>query len=515
MYAAEVASRTPDRVALIMNDTGEQRTYREFEDAANQVAHLLRSYGLEPADRVAVFMTNSLQMLEVEGGAERTGLYYTLVNSHLTSAEASWIINDCRARVVFTTSTIAEAAHQLPALCPGVEHWVMVDADAAPFVDYAEEIGSQPVSHVPDERLGLPMHYSSGTTGRPKGILRPMPVADPREPIPLMKQAESVYSMRDGMVFLQPAPLYHGGPHSHLTASLRMGGTAIVMEKFDAETFLATVEKYGVTNTAVVPTMFSRLLQLPDDVRAKYDVSSLEAVVHGAAPCPPGVKHQMIDWFGPILIENYGTTEAIGATNVDSHEWLQRPGTVGRPIFGELLILDGEGNEVPARTIGQIWWRGSTNFEYMNDAEKTRSTRRDGGRTSTCGDIGYVDEDGYLFVTDRIAFTIISGGVNIYPKEIEDVLVMHPAVGDVAVIGVPNDDFGEEVKAVIQVRPGVTPGPELERALIAFCREQLAGFKCPKSVDFLEDLPRLASGKMAKGKLRALYTSEPSSTSKG
>lgn len=505
MYAAEIAARDPERIALIQAETGAQLTFGEFEASANRVAHLFRELGLVRKDRVAFFMENCFEMVEAQGGAERTGLYYTLVSSHLTAGEAAYIVNDCEARVVVTTRRMADVARELPDLCPAVEHWVMVDAADCPgFEDYAGLLAEQPASPVPDEQLGMPLSYSSGTTGRPKGVLRPMGDLKPSDPLPIMTVAPTVYHMREGMVFLMPAPLYHSGPHSQVTCSLRLGGTTVLMRRFDAEGFLQLVERYWATHTAVVPTMFNRLLGLPDEVRERYDTSSLEAVLHGAAPCSPAVKYRMIEWLGPILIEYYGTTESNGSATCTSAEWLAHPGTVGRPVFGEVAILDDGGNEVPTGSIGEIWFRGVTDFQYLHDEEKTLGVQRNGG-LSTCGDIGYVDAEGYLYLTDRVAFMIISGGVNVYPQETENVLVEHPAVRDVAVIGVPDDDLGEVAMAVVELTSAVSASAELAEELITFSRQRLSRPKCPRFVEFVGELPRLASGKVQKGALREQY----------
>jgi long-chain acyl-CoA synthetase len=307
------------------------------------------------------------------------------------------------------------------------------------------------------------------------------------------------------MIYLSPAPLYHSAPQGSVAAAVRLGSTSIIMEHFDAEQYLELVEKYRVTHSQVVPTMFSRLLKLPDDVRAAADVSSLECIIHAAAPCPVPVKEKMIEWFGPVIVEYYAATEGHGFTFCDSEEWLAHKGTVGRALVGELLILDDDNKECPVGTPGTIWFRGATNFEYFNDPEKTAESRDETGTMSTVGDVGYVDEDGWLFLTDRKTYMIISGGMNIYPQETENLLVTHPKVMDAAVIGVPNEDLGEEVKAVVQPAPGVEPGPELERELIGFCRDNLAHIKCPRSIDFEAELPRLPTGKLYKRLLRDRY----------
>ena len=505
MYAAEIAEREPGRLALVMGESGRALTFREFEDAANRMAQFLRAQGLRRGDRIAFFMENSLELVEVQGGAERTGLYYTLVNAQYTAAEAAYIINDCGARVVVTTARLTAAATKLPALCPAVERWLMVDPPEPiePFEPYAETLAGYPATHVEDESLGTTLSYSSGTTGRPKGVLRPLQNVHPVETTAMLAIAPRVYRMREGMVFLQPAPLTHSGPQSTISCSLRMGGTAIVMERFDAEGFLQLVERHRVTCSVVVPTMLARLLQLPDAIRGSYDVSSLEGIVHGAAPCPPSVKRKMIEWLGPIVFEYYGTTEGNGACTCSSEEWLAHPGTVGKAFFGEPLILDGDGNELPAGDIGRIWFRGATNFEYLHDDAKTAESRRDGGSTSTTGDIGFLDAEGYLFLTDRASFTIVAGGVNIYPQEIENVLMDHPAVKDVGVIGLPNDDFGEEVMAAVELLPPAQASDELAADLLTFCRQQLARFKVPRRIDFVGDLPRTPAGKLLKNELRS------------
>jgi long-chain acyl-CoA synthetase len=508
MYAADIAAEQPDRLALVMGGTESSLTFREFEDAANRFAQLVRAHGLARGDRVAFFLQNSLELMEVQGGAERTGLYYTLLNSQFKAPEAEYILNDSGARVVVTSHGLADVAAHLPTRCPRVERWLMVGRPEGfdPFESYEQAIAAYPAEPVADERLGLPLLYSSGTTGRPKGVLRPLPEGGPRDNTALLAMSPRVYRFRPGMVFLQPAPLYHGGPHSTLSAALRLGGTSVIMERFKPEAFLELVQRHRVTHSVVVPTHLARILQLPPAVRDAYDVSSLEAIVHGAAACPPIVKRETIAWLGPIVHEYYGTTEGIGATMASAEEWLERPGTVGRAFFGEPVILDPDGRELPPLTTGQIWFRGAINFEYLGDREKTDANRRESGTLSTTGDAGYLDEDGYLYLTDRVDFTIVAGGVNIYPQEIEDALLEHPKVADAAVFGVPNDDLGEEVKAVVEPSSGVPGGDELARELIDFCGERLARFKVPRSVHFVVELPRTPGGKVVKRQLREMYS---------
>jgi long-chain acyl-CoA synthetase len=484
------ARRTPDRPAVIMASSGAALGYGELEARANRLAHRLRRLGLRRGDHVALFMENNLRFAEVAAAASRSGLYYTPVNSHLTAGEAATIVDDSGSTLVFTTTARLDVAAEVAAHCPGVRQWYVVDGAApalARFGDYDAAVAAEPDHPIADEESGLALMYSSGTTGRPKGIARPLPVAHPEQRTDWARFGRALMRFRPGMAVLVPAPLYHAAPHAALASSLELGGTAVVMERFDPEAFLACVERLRITHVQVVPTMLTRLLKLPAEIRARYDLSSLEAVVHSAAPCPVTVKEAAIDWLGPIVHEYYGATESYGFTRCTAEEWLAHRGTVGRPVGGELLILDEAGHELGPGQIGEVWFRAPSTG------------------TATVGDVGWVDEDGYLYLTDRKTFMILSGGVNIYPREIEDVLVDHPAVADVAVIGIPDDDFGEQVKAIVVLEPGHPDGPDTEAALITHCRRSLAGFKCPRSVDFADSLPRLESGKLAKHLVRAPY----------
>jgi len=509
MYAARHARLDPARPAIVMAERDEVVTFGAFEAAANRAAHLFRQVGLQRLDHVALLMENRPELLECEAGAERTGLYYTPISTHLSVDEVAHIVNDSRAQVLITSAAMADVARQLPARCPAVRRWLIVGSATAacPYQRYDEAVADLSEEPVPDERLGTAMLYSSGTTGRPKGILRRLPDLPPDAELPKMELARRLFGMREGMVYLSPAPLYHAAPHSAVSTALRLGATSVVMERFDATRFLELIGRYQVTHTQVVPTMFVRLLQLPEPVRAAADLRSLECVVHAAAPCPIEVKERIIEWFGPILAEYYSSTEANGVTRCDTDEWLRHKGTVGRPILGDVVILDDDGRPCPPGVVGTIWFRGATNFEYFNDPAETAASRSADGDMSTVGDVGYVDEDGYLYLTDRKTMMIISGGVNIYPQEIENVLSTHPKVFDVAVIGVPNDEFGEEVKAIVQPVPAADPGPGLEQELMAFCRERISHLKCPRSIDFDDALPRLPTGKLAKRALRDRYWS--------
>jgi len=508
MYAAAHAEAHPDQPALIMATSGDQLTFAQFEANANRLAHFYRAAGLRRGDHVALLMENHLRFFETMSAAERTGLYYTCINSYLTPDEVAYIVDDCDARVFITSAKKADVAVAAAAHTPKVQRFLCVDAAEVigPFEPYDAVVAEFPTTHVPDEQLGAAMLYSSGTTGRPKGILRPLPEAHPGEALPVMNFITNfLFRFRPGMTYLSPAPIYHSAPQASVASALRIGATSVIMERFDPEQFLALIEQHRITHTQVVPTMFSRLLKLPDDVRTRADLSSLEVVIHAAAPCPVPVKQAMIDWLGPILIEYYGATEANGFTFNDSAQWLAHPGTVGAPILGQLLILDDDGHEVPTGENGTVWFEGATNFTYYHDDDKTAEGRDDSGQRSTVGDVGYVDEDGYLYLTDRKTYMIISGGVNIYPQEAENLLVTHPKVMDAAVIGVPNEDLGEEVKAVIQVVPGIEPGPELTQELLDFCAQHLSRQKIPRSIDYEDELPRLPTGKLYKRLLRDRY----------
>jgi long-chain acyl-CoA synthetase len=508
MYPGAHATARPDDPLYVFSPSGRVVTFAQFEAAANRLAQLFRQQGLKRGDHVAFFFENNVALLEAEGAAERTGLYYTCINSYLSADEVAYIVNDCEAKVVITSAYKRDVAVQLPDKCPNVERWLMADGAEAPYESYEDAVAAMPAEPVADEQLGAAMLYSSGTTGRPKGILRPLPDVHPGEPLPVMEFVKAMFRFGEGMRYLSPAPLYHSAPQASVSAATRLGATSVVMERFEPAHFLDLVAEHRITTTQMVPTMFSRLLKLPEDVRKSADVSSLEVVIHAAAPCPIPVKEQMIEWWGPILIEYYGATEANGFTFCDSAEWLAHRGTVGKAVLGQVVILDEEGKPCPTGTPGTVWFAGATNFEYFNDPEKTSESQAadEGGAVmSTVGDVGYLDEDGFLYLTDRKSYMIISGGVNIYPQETENLLITHPKVMDAAVLGVPNDDLGEEVKAVVQPMPGIEAGPELERELIAFCREHLAHYKCPKSVDFEDELPRLPTGKLYKRLLRDRY----------
>ncbi len=512
MYAGHRHAQHPDRAAYVMAGSGEKVTYAEYERRTNRLAHLLRAQGLKRLDHFAIYMENHVRFVECNGAGERAGLYYTCVNSYLTAEELAYVVNNSESQLLITSRAKLTVAQAALAQCPRVKRCLVVDgADAVRalgdprFEDFAEATARHPDTPIADEWLGTAMPYSSGTTGRPKGILRPLPESPPVQPLALFHILGELWHCRDDMRYLCPAPLYHAAPQAHVAQTIRHGGTAVIMEHFDPEACLALIEQHRITHIQLVPTMFSRMLKLPEDVRRRYDVSSLEAVVHAAAPCPVPVKEQMIDWWGPIIHEYYGATEGLGLTACNTEEWLAHKGTVGKVLFGELHVLDENGQPAPKGQPGELWFKPATPSVYFNDPERTQASRSADGTMTTVGDVGYLDDDGFLYLTDRSTFMIIRGGVNIYPQECENLLITHPQVADAAVFGVPNEDLGEEVKAVVQPMPGVKADEEFAQALIGFCRDHLAAMKCPRSIDFTERLPRLPTGKLYKKPLRDAY----------
>ncbi len=507
MYSGSHAASLADRPAFIMASTGEAVTYAELEARSNRLAHLLRAEGLERGDHYAVFMENNARFIECCGAGVRSGLYYTCINSFLTPDEVAYIINNSQSKILITSKQKRDVALKALEQCPDISLCLIADApgDGKQLVNLDEATAPYPNTPIPDESLGTAMLYSSGTTGRPKGILRPLPDLPPDGSTPYTSFIAGAWRMRDDMVYLSPAPLYHAAPHGGVSLTIRQGGTAVIMERFDPERFLELIEQYRVTHTQLVPTMFSRLLKLPESVRNKYDVSTLEIAIHAAAPCPIPVKERMIEWWGPVVYEYYGATEGLGFADCTTEEWLTHKGTVGRVRFGELTILDDNFQPCPTGTPGKLWFKTAEPFEYFNDPEKTAESRTPNGAMTTVGDIGYLDDDGYLYLTDRASFMIISGGVNVYPQEAENLLITHHKVADAAVFGVPNADLGEEVKAVVQLMPGEVGDAKIADDLIAFCKEHLASIKCPRSIDFEAELPRSATGKLYKRVLRDRY----------
>jgi long-chain acyl-CoA synthetase len=507
MYTGKHVRLRPLQPAFIMANSGETVTYAELEARNNRLAHLFRNHGMKRRDHYAIFMENNSRYLESCGAGERSGLYFTCVNSYLTGSELAYILNNSESRLLITSVAKLEIAREALSECPKVELCIVVDGpgESERIIGLQEATADLPTTPIPDESIGTAMLYSSGTTGRPKGILRPLPEQPPSQQMPLFDFLQKLWHYREGMIYLSPAPLYHSAPQAAVNLAIRNGATVIIMESFDPERYLELVQKWRVTHSQLVPTMFSRMLKLPEAIRQRYDLSSLEIAVHAAAPCPALVKDDIIKWWGPIIHEYYGATEGLGFTACDSAEWLAHRGTVGRVLFGELHILDEEMRDCPKGTPGTVWFKTASPFEYFNDPNKTSEARSADGSMSTVGDVGYVDDDGFLFLTDRATFMIISGGVNIYPQECENLLITHPKIADAAVFGVPNADLGEEVKAVVQPMPGVAPGPDLADELISFCSQALSRQKVPRSIDFEEELPRLPTGKLYKRLLRDRY----------
>jgi long-chain acyl-CoA synthetase len=504
MHPSIHAQSTPDKPALIMAGSGEMLTYRELEDRSNQAAQLFRSLGLRPGDHIAILCENQSRFYEICWGAQRSGLTYTAISTRLGTDEIAYIVNDCNARLLIVSAGLVKQAEAILELTPGVRQRLLIGADAPGHQRWEQALAAQPARRITDECAGGDMLYSSGTTGRPKGVFSPPDSSAIDASTPLIEMNRKAYGVDPETRYLSPAPLYHAAPLRFTMTVMRLGGTVVVMEHFDAEQYLELVQKYRITHSQLVPTMFVRMLKLPPEVRTSYDVSSLRCAIHAAAPCPIPIKEQMIDWWGPILWEYYAGTEGNGMTLVNSQDWLAHRGTVGRAVVGELKISDEQGNELPPGEPGTVYFAGGKAFQYHNDPVKTAESRNARG-WSTLGDVGYVDEGGFLYLTDRKAYMIISGGVNIYPQESENVLITHPKVADVAVFGVPNEDFGEEVKAVVQPRDMRDAGPELEAELIEFCRSQLSPIKCPRSVDFEAELPRHPTGKLYKRLLKDRY----------
>jgi len=509
MHLGAVAGRAPDRPAIVMGATGESVTFRELDERSNRLAHLLRSRGLEHGGGIVILVENHLRFLEACWAAQRSGLYFTTVNTHLTADEAGYIVDDCDATVLVSSARLAPVATALGERAPKLHTRLMLDTDDGRelpegWEPYEPAIADQPATPLDDEAEGDFMLYSSGTTGRPKGIRRPLPLTPMGEGLPGATPLLRALGGCDGGVYLSPAPLYHSAPMAWSMAAHRVGMTAVVMERFDPVDALALIEREHVTHSQWVPTMFVRMLKLPKGERSGFDLSSHQAAIHAAAPCPVEMKRQMIEWWGPIISEYYSATEGMGATFIASEEWLAHPGSVGKAIVGTPHILDDDGRELPTGAVGTVWFDGGQPFEYHGDADKTAAARRDDGY-ATVGDVGYLDDEGYLYLTDRKTFMIISGGVNIYPQETENLLVTHPKVMDVAVIGVPHAELGEEVKAVVQPLDWGDAGPDLEAELIAFCQERISRQKCPRSVDFEHALPRLDTGKLYKRTLRDRY----------
>jgi long-chain acyl-CoA synthetase len=492
------AERAPERAAVIA-PSGDL-TYGELDRHANQLVRALRGAGLTAGDGVALLCPNRAEFVVVWAATQRAGFRLTAVNWHLTADEAGYIVADCEAKAFIADSALRGLAEGAVASVGAAPLCLAIGDDIDGFEPWTATLAAQSTAPIDDPQLGTSMLYTSGTTGRPKGVARP---ADPDALV--LGLAPYGYD-GDRHAHLCTGPLYHAAPFTiSLTTALTAGVPLVVMPSWDAEECLRLIAEHRVSHTHMVPTMFHRLLALPPDVRERYDVSSMLAIVHGAAPCPVPVKRAIIEWFGPIVFEYYAATEGAG-TLVDSHTWLAKPGTVGKPVpLDHVRIGDDDANPLPANEVGLVWLKRSANspFEYFKDPDKTAGSYR--GEYYTLGDMGYLDDDGYLFLTDRTANLIISGGVNIYPAEVDAVLLEHPAVGDAATIGVPDEEWGETVLAVVEPQAGTTPDDALARELMEFCRDRLAHFKCPRAVAFVDELPRQDNGKIYKRRLREAY----------
>lgn len=506
MYPGTHALHAPDRPAVIAAETGRTLTYRELDDASAALARVLHDAGLRRGDVVALLSDNAPEALVVFWATHRSGMYVTAINHHLTPNEASYIARDCGARALIASAALTDLAQ-------AVRQQTTIDLRLAfggqiagfnSFEDALEMAGPR----LDTQLCGAVMLYSSGTTGFPKGIRPPLPDRHVDQPgDPMVEIASKLYGINATDVYYSPAPIYHAAPLRWCGMVHSLGGTVVLANRFDAAKTLEYIERYQITATQMVPTMFIRLLKLDLSTRQAHDLSSLRTVIHAAAPCPIDVKQAMIDWLGPIIYEYYASTEVHGKTFIDSTDWTAHPGSVGRAVLGVLHICDDTGQELPAGTVGAVYFeRDRLPFEYHNDPDKTAAAQHPfHPMWTTVGDLGYVDNEGYLYLADRKSFMIISGGVNIYPQEVENVLALHPAVYDVAVIGIPDPEMGEQVKAVVQPPIGVDGSQQLAHELIDYTRTRIAHYKCPRSVDFVNNLPRTPTGKLLKGDLRRRY----------
>ncbi|MBS9376065.1 acyl-CoA synthetase [Rhodococcus sp. B50] len=508
MYPGVYAATTPTKPAVIMAPTGETVTYEELEHRSAQIAHYFRSLGLRRGDHIALVSTNEARIFDIYWAAMRSGLFITVVNTHLTAAEVAYIVDDCNADLLIVSASLADLAtdERLIRETPRVRHRVVFGGTATGHTPLDEVVCGMPTTAPADQPRGADMLYSSGTTGRPKGIVPILPDRQVHEPgDTLTALAAGRWAIDADSVYLSPAPLYHAAPLRTCAAVQALGGTVVVMDRFDAETALRNIQDFKVTHSQWVPTMFVRMLKLPNEMRLSYDVSSMQVAIHAAAPCPIQVKQSMIDWWGPILVEYYSSTEMNGMTLITSEEWLRKPGSVGRDgVLGIVHICADDGTELPPGQNGVVYFeRDELPFNYHNDPDKTRKAQHPHHPNwTTTGDMGYLDEDRYLYLTDRQSFMIISGGVNIYPQEIENCLTMHPGVLDIAVIGESHPEMGESVVALVQPTPEASRDLEgTEVALREHAQEHLAGYKRPRRYAFVEQLPRTPTGKLAKHRI--------------
>ena len=500
----QIARTAPDTPAIIMTGSGKTVTYRELEGRSNRLAHLFRSLGLRPGDHIALMFDNSPAFHDVCWAAHRSGLVYTPISIHLSVEDIAYILADCDASVFVVSSKVATAAAEAARLVAAVEHRFVVGNAVEGFASLEDAVASLPDVPIADPAIGVDMCYSSGTTGRPKEVVRAPEDIPFGHPKAVMERSWPGYGFSSDTRFLVPNPVYHSAPMRLSMLVHMLGGTVVMMERFDAEQVLKAIERFRVNHGLFVPTMFVRMLGLEDETRNRYDLSSMRQALHAAAPCPIRVKEKMIGWWGPIISEVYGNTEECGFTAISTEEWVNSKGSIGRPTGGVFHVLDDEGFELPPGSPGTVWVEGSKAFSYYKDRANTEASRNDRG-WQTVGDVGYLDDRGFLYLTDRAAFTINSGGVKISSKEVEDALATHPKVVEAAVFGVPDREFGEQVKAVVQLEDSSWAGPALEAELILYCQARLSKMKAPKSIDFEAALPRNALGKLMKRSLKERY----------
>jgi long-chain acyl-CoA synthetase len=499
------AQTYPHKPAIIMGDSGEMVTYRELDERSNQGAQLFRALGLKAGDHIGMMLENNRQFLEIVWAAQRSGLIFTPISTHLKREEIRYILNNCGAKLFIGSAQLADIAQQIRAENTFVAHFYMVGGIRPGFDSWEEATDAQPTTPIGDQRNGVPMLYSSGTTGQPKGIFVPPESDDVNTPHPLLSSMGAAFGFGEETVYLSPAPLYHAAPLHYTMMVLFQGGTTVVMEKFDPERALALIEEHRVTHSQWVPIMFIRMLKLPQEVRQRYDVSSMQFAIHAAAPCPVEVKEKMIEWWGPVIVEYYAASEAIGVTIIDSRQWLSHKGSVGPALVGEIHIVDDEGRELPPGEVGTVYFGGEqARFQYHDEPEKTAGAYNERGWATT-GDLGYVDAEGYLYLTDRRHFMITSGGVNIYPQEIENLIINHEKVADVAVFGIPHEEFGEEVKAVVEPLNWADATDETAFEIMEWLRERISHIKLPRSLEFHPKLPRMDNGKLYKRHLADRY----------
>jgi long-chain acyl-CoA synthetase len=499
MHPAWHAISSPDRIALIFARGG-ALSYAQLEGQANQSAWQLRECGLRRGDVVACVFENAPEVFVFSWAAQRTGLFLTSISSKLSGADIAYILRDSGARLVVISDALVPLVR--PALSPSTPAFAWGASTGLP--SWSTQAQQHPAVAIPDPSPGTDLLYSSGTTGRPKGIIPALPDGPLDQPTALTRMGIELYGMGPDTVYLSTSPLYHAAPLRWALTIQRLGGTVIVMERYDPELALRLIETHRVTHATFVPTHFVRMLKLPEEVRARYDTSSIRAAIHAAAPCPVPVKQAMLRWWGPVLYEYYSGTESCGITALSSEEWLRKPGSVGRAILGTVKILDEQGAELPPGREGLVYFADGPAFSYLNDPVKTAEAHNSLG-WATLGDIGWLDEDGYLFLTDRKSFMIISGGVNIYPQMIENYLITHPRVADVAVIGVPDEEMGEKVLAIIQPTDWSEAGEQLTEELRRFARAGLGGVMTPRQFEFRRSLPREPTGKLLKRLLREEY----------